>query len=127
MAFKDRIRYFNRDFLNRVMRVLPSLSFGPFALVRHIGRKSGKPYETPIMVSPEDGGFIIALTYGSKVDWYRNVLHAGQCGLRWHGQEFHIKRIQPLEPARGLQAFPAFERFALTRMGIDGFAKLWSD
>lgn len=46
-------------------------------LVRHVGRRSGKPYETVIMVWPLRASFVIALTYGPKVDWYQNLLAAG--------------------------------------------------
>lgn len=124
MTTKDRIRYFNRNFLNRLMGLLPSLPFGSFALVRHQGRKSGKPYQTPIMVVPLEDGFMSALTYGPNVDWYRNVLAAGQCGLRWHGQEFAIDHIEPLGTTQGRDVFPAPQRFVLRTMGIDHYAKL---
>jgi hypothetical protein len=58
----NRIRAFNKHITNRITRRFARFSRGPFALVRHVGRRSGKPYETPIMVEPTADGFVIALT-----------------------------------------------------------------
>jgi hypothetical protein len=40
---------------------------GPFTLVRHIGRKTGTTYETPIIVARVPDGFVAELTYGPEV------------------------------------------------------------
>ena len=47
------------------------------AVIRHRGRTSGLPYETPVGVVATDDGFLIALVYGSRTNWLRNVLAAG--------------------------------------------------
>jgi hypothetical protein len=92
--------------LNPLTRWLARSSLGPFTIVRHVGRRSGKLYETPIIVSPFEGGFVIELTYGYDVDWHKNVLAAGGCTLVWHGKEYVINKIEPLDTAIGLAAFP---------------------
>jgi deazaflavin-dependent oxidoreductase (nitroreductase family) len=74
---KKGIRTFVKRFVNPILRNAAKLSFGPFALLRHVGRRSGKKYEIPIMVWPVEGGFVIELTYGRKVDWLRNLQAAG--------------------------------------------------
>ncbi len=99
--------------LNRVTRRIARSSFGPFALVRHVGRRSGKPYETPIIVAPVADGFVIELTYGPDVDWHKNVLAAGGCTLVWHGKEYVIDRIEPLDAKTGRAAFPFPAQFIL--------------
>src|SRR5438128_2213302 len=63
-----------------------SYSRGPFAVIRHVGRRSGKPYETTIMIWPMGDGFVIALTYGPEVDWYRNLRASGHGTLLWRGR-----------------------------------------
>jgi hypothetical protein len=78
---------------------------GPFSLVRHVGRKSGRVYETPIIVAPVPDGFVAELTYGPRVAWYQNSLAAGGCELVVHGEHFTIDRIEPLDAAAGLRAF----------------------
>lgn len=52
--------------LNRLTSRVARGKGGPFALVKHVGRKSGRPYETPIIVQPISGGFVIELTYGPR-------------------------------------------------------------
>ncbi|HEX6608385.1 MAG TPA: nitroreductase family deazaflavin-dependent oxidoreductase, partial [Chloroflexia bacterium] len=60
-------RNFAKRFVNPLLHNLGRASFGPFALLRHVGRRSGKTYEIPIMVWPVQDGFLIALTYGRQV------------------------------------------------------------
>ena len=78
---------------------------GPFSLVEHVGRRSGKHYETPIIVAPVDAGFVAELTYGPKVAWYQNAQAAGGCVLRYHGRPFVIDAISELDAAAGLRAY----------------------
>ncbi len=114
----DRIRLFNKHVLNPILRVLAILSVGPFAILRHVGRRSGKLYETTIMVWPLRDGFMIALTYGPKVDWYRNVQAAGGCKVYWHRCDYALGAPQPLDAQSALPAFPALFRFFLRRAGL---------
>lgn len=72
---------------------------GPFSLIRHVGRRSGRRYETPIIVAPVPAGFVAELTYGPKVAWYQNSLATGGCELVVHGETFTIDRIEPLDAA----------------------------
>lgn len=109
--------------LNPLTRRLARASFGPFSIVRHIGRRSGKTYETPIIVARTNGGFVIELTYGPNVDWHKNVLAAGGCMLVWHGKEYRITKIEPLDTASGLSAFPLSQQFVLRLSGRKHFEK----
>ncbi len=49
----NRIRIFNKYVTNRLLRGFANLSHSPFAIIRHVGRRSGKPYETVIWVWPQ--------------------------------------------------------------------------
>src|SRR5437660_486663 len=88
---------------------------GRFAVIRHVGRRSGKPYETTIMIWPVEDGFVIALTYGPEVDWYRNILAAGQCTLLWHGRVYAVGKPKPIAATTALPAFPPAFRPILRR------------
>ena len=46
--------------------------FGFFSVVRHTGRRSGRTFETPVAARRADGGFVLALAFGSGAHWYRN-------------------------------------------------------
>ena len=110
--------------LNPLTRRLARSSFGPFSIVRHVGRRSGKRYETPIIVAPVNDGFVIELTYGPDVDWHKNVVAAGGCTLVWHGKEYVIDRIKPVDPQTGRAAFSPPQRFILRLLRRKHFEKL---
>jgi len=80
-----------------------------FSLVRHIGRRTGRTYETPLIVAPVGDGFVAELTYGTDVAWYRNVVAAGRCVLVFKGVEYPIDGIKlyPAEAGRRAFGFPA--------------------
>jgi deazaflavin-dependent oxidoreductase (nitroreductase family) len=60
----------------------------PTAVVEHVGRTSGRHYETPVVATKIEDGYAIALPYGPNTDWLKNVLAAGRATLR-HGGAAH--------------------------------------
>src|SRR5512135_32269 len=64
--------------LSRATKALPLRTAGTgdayASVVRHVGRTSGKSYETPVHAVATDSGFAIALPYGPSCDWGKNVL-----------------------------------------------------
>jgi hypothetical protein len=60
------------------------------AVIRHRGRASGRVYETPIAAIAAEGGFLIALPYGLRSNWLRNVLAAGTATLTLDGQTYDV-------------------------------------
>jgi hypothetical protein len=113
-----RLRIFNKYVTNRLFRVLANLSIGPFTTIRHVGRSSGKLHETVIWVWPLGEGFVIALTYGSKVDWYRNMSAAGGGVVLWHKKAHAVEKPEPIDLEAALPAFPAFFRPLFRRAGM---------
>lgn len=95
----------------------------PFALVRHVGRTSGKRYETPIIVQPTAGGLVIELTYGDQVDWYRNVRAAGGCVILFHRVEYVIDGFEPMTAAEGMAAFTPGQQRVLRMLRREHFVK----
>jgi deazaflavin-dependent oxidoreductase (nitroreductase family) len=110
--------------LNPLTRRLARSSFGPFSIVQHIGRRSGKLYETPIIVGPVKDGFVIELTYGHDVDWHKNVLAAGGCTVIWHGKEYVIDKIEPLDTETGRAAFSPPQQLILRLLRRKHFEKM---
>lgn len=124
MPIPNRIRYFNKRFLNRITIQIAGAAHSPVALIEHTGRKSGKVYRTPIMVQPVEAGFIFALTYGPDVDWYRNVQAAGKCTLQWNGGKYELTDPQAVTAQAGQHAFPPPQRWVLKAIHIDHFFKM---
>jgi len=110
--------------LNPLTRRVAHSSFGPFAIVRHVGRRSGKVYETPIIARIVEDGFVIELTYGHDVDWHKNVLAASGCTMIWHGKEYVIDKIEPLDTKTGRGAFRPPLQLILRILGRNDFEKL---
>lgn len=121
-----RMRFLNflRRYFNPLTLRIARGSSGPFALVRHVGRRSGKQYETPIIVQPIDKGFLFELTYGPEVDWYQNVMAAGGCTLRWHGKDYVINQIEPMDTETGLSLFPLPARLILRALRRQHFFRM---
>ncbi len=128
MTFQQKIRtrflIILKHTLNRLTRRIARTGYGPFAIIRHIGRRSGKPYETPIIVEPAADGFVIELTYGPDVDWYKNVLAAGGCTVIWHGKDYVIDHLEPLDAETGRSAFPLPARLLLRLIRRQHFVKM---
>lgn len=122
----NRIRYFNKHFLNRIMIRNAGSARSGIAILRHIGRRSGKTYEIPIIVTPMGEDFIFALTYGPKVDWYRNLLATGRGTLLWHGGTYEIGKPESIDRTTAMPHFPAFQRLILRLLDIQHFVRVKS-
>jgi deazaflavin-dependent oxidoreductase (nitroreductase family) len=107
--------------LNRATSRIARSGRGPFSLIRHVGRKSGRTYETPVILARVPEGFIAELTYGDNVNWYRNVVAAGGCVVVHHRVEYRVTHIEPCSPERGRHAYPIPFRQILKVAGRDQF------
>jgi len=54
---------------------------GDIAVITHVGRSSGRNYQTPLDAFPFDGGYVFFPLYGSDSDWVLNVMAAGEATL----------------------------------------------
>ena len=92
----------------RAMRPLAMKSSGTpggnASVVRHVGRKTGRPFETPVKAVATDDGFVIALPYGRNTDWLKNVLASGSATILDEGTTYAVDRpeIVPLSVAEPL-------------------------
>lgn len=124
MKMPVSIRYFNKRFVNPLTARIARSSWGPFCIIYHAGRRSGRSYETPVIAFPTADGFVIALTYGPEVDWYHNIRGAGRCRILWHRPIYEIKKIEPLEPKTALTYLPLIFRTVLRLVGLKDYVKL---
>jgi deazaflavin-dependent oxidoreductase (nitroreductase family) len=116
-----RLAEFNKRVTNRVALRIAGWAPG-FAIVRHIGRRSGTEYHTPVNVFREDDGFLFALTYGEG-SWVRNVMAAGGCSIRTRRQviELTAPRLDTDPTRRGI---PIPTRWILGLVDVDEFLSL---
>ena len=123
-AVLDRVRVFNKHVTNKVLIHICGKNFGHFAILSHTGRKTGNLYRIPIIAEPIENGFVIALTYGKKVDWYANVKAKGSCSIHWKNVDYDLINPEFIDKEIGLSAFPLLLRSALRSAGIEYFLKL---
>jgi deazaflavin-dependent oxidoreductase (nitroreductase family) len=124
MTMRRRYLWLLKNTLNRLTTRVAKSGRGPFSLVRHVGRKSGTVYETPIIVAAVPEGFVAELTYGENVNWYRNVVAAGGCDLLVAGVTYRVVAIEPYPVAAGRRAFGFPARLVLTLLGRKEFRLL---
>ena len=92
------------------------------AQVRHVGRRSGRTYTTPVSARRSGDMVVIALTFGNQSDWSRNLRSAGGGSIRIEGQDYQVTQPQfmsrryakPLVQA----AFSPLERAGFRILGI---------
>ena len=122
MPASRSIACFNRRFTNRLtLRVAGYLP--GFAIVNHLGRKSGRAYRTPVNAFRTDDGYIIALTYGAQSDWVKNVLAAGSCELQTRGRRVHLTNPR-IETDRSKSWAPLPVRFILSLIDAPQYMRL---
>ncbi len=104
-----RIRFL-RPFTTRIFNRL-SIHFAgwlpSFAILTHVGRRSARTYRTPINVFHRGDKWVFALTYGSDVQWLKNIMAAGDCWMRTRGRD--IRLVEPeliVDPELRLMPWP---------------------
>jgi deazaflavin-dependent oxidoreductase (nitroreductase family) len=92
------------------------------AQIRHIGRRSGRSYTTPVTARRSGDTVAIALTFGNQSDWSRNVRAAGGGSIRIEGQDHDVTQPQIMsrQEASPLMraAFSPTERAGFRMLGI---------
>lgn len=121
---REWLRQFAKRVLNPVVRHWAGTPWSPLALVYHTGRRSGRPYTTPLEVGRLGSDFVIALTHGPTTDWYQNLVAANGGTLRWRGHTYTIGRPTIITLAEALPAFPPFERPLIRLLGLTQFVRM---
>ena len=116
------LRPFTTNVFNRVSRQFAGRLPG-FGILVYRGRTSGKAYRTPMNVFRHGDSYVLALTYGSDVQWVKNVLAAGGCDLATRGRTVHL--VEPeLFVDQGRREMPQPVRFFLGLMRVTEFMRL---
>ena len=122
MPLPKTLARFNRVVTNPILGHAAKRLPG-FAIVRHVGRRSGREHNTPVNLFRSGDFYVIALTYGSDAQWVRNVRAAGGCDVLTRGQ-----RIALADPRivcdRRRRHVPPPVRPLLAAIGVDEFMLL---
>lgn len=82
------------------------------SIIRHRGRRTSRPYETPVGVVPMDDDFLVMLPYGSGTQWLRNVLVTGEATLVTEGRTAHVDRPEIIPFKVVAERFSASDRWS---------------
>jgi len=107
----------------RVMRPLALRSAGrkgnATSVIRHVGRRSGQTYQTPVVVARHDDSFLIALPYGERSDWLKNVLAAGSATITDDGRSYEVDRPEVIPMAEATAYFRPREQRMQRRFHVE--------
>jgi len=113
------VRRFNRAFTNPRQMKTAGTPGAYASVIRHVGRTSGRPYETPVGTFATDDGFVIALPYGSDPDWLKNVLASGSATIVAEGHTYRVDRPELVPTAVAAPHLPRSEQRNLRLFAVD--------
>jgi len=114
------MRDVNRVFTNPLMMTFAGY-VPPLAIVHHLGRKSGKPYRTPVVAFVTDAGIVIPMTYGRDVDWARNLVAAGGGEIEQMGSRVSFRKPRIVDSKTANPHLPAAVRAPLGLADFPGY------
>jgi deazaflavin-dependent oxidoreductase (nitroreductase family) len=123
MPLPKRLARFNRVVTNRIARRVAGRAPG-FAIVEHVGRRSGRIHRTPVNIfRAADGRYVIALTYGRDAEWVRNARAAEGVEVLTRGRRIRLGDPVIVHDERRAM-MPAGVRSILGLIRVDDFLVL---
>ena len=116
---RNMVRRFNRAFGNPHQMKTAGTSGAYASVIRHVGRTTGRSYETPLVPFTTEDGFVIALPYGSGTDWLKNVMASGSATIVREGDTYRVDRPEVVRTAVAAPYMPAKEQRELRRFAVD--------
>ena len=109
--------------LTQVTRPLAMRSAGTetsgTSIVRHVGRRSGRTYQTPVVAAEHDENVLIALPYGEGTDWAKNVLASGKATVVTQGRTYGVDQPQVIPMTDATTYFGPKEQKLHRRFAVD--------
>ncbi|MFT4201811.1 nitroreductase family deazaflavin-dependent oxidoreductase [Gordonia sp. (in: high G+C Gram-positive bacteria)] len=89
MRLPGSLARFNKKVTNRVQGLwAPYLA--PYAVIEHVGRKSGSRYSVPVVGFVDGDRFSVILAYGPDTDWVKNITAAGRFDIIRRGKRYTV-------------------------------------
>ena len=113
---------FNRRVTNRLGAPAATRLPG-FGLIEHTGRRTGRAYRTPVVAFRRGARYMIAMPYGRRTDWARNILASGGCTLTTSRGRIRLTKPRLLVAASN-RPVPALPALILSLLGVRDFMEL---
>ena len=118
MQLPQWLARFNRHVTNPIQRLWAGWAPG-MGILEHVGRKSGKPYRTPLNVFPTDDGVAILLTYGPDRDWLKNITATGRARIWRMGKTIELADPRVVTKAEAAATVTGFWRPIFARLPFE--------
>lgn len=109
---------FNRYLTNPIQRMWAGWA-PTFGILEHVGRRSGKPYRTPLTVFSTDDGVAILLTYGPNRDWLKNINAADGGRMKRYGKTFELRDPHVMPKAQAAPSVTGLWRPLFARLPFE--------
>ena len=118
------VRRFARAVVNPRVLATAGTPGASASVIRHVGRKTGRPYQTPVAAEPTGDGFVIALPYGTTANWVKNALVSGSATIVDEGTTYRVDQPEIVPLALMADHFPLKDRRNLDRFRVDQCLRL---
>jgi deazaflavin-dependent oxidoreductase (nitroreductase family) len=122
MPIPQAVATFNKHVTNRITGPFAGVLPG-FAVVTHVGRKSGTTYRTPVNMFRRGDDYVFVMTYGPDADWVRNVDAAGGAEIRTTGRIVRLTGPRHFTDGER-RCVPVPVRPILRLLGVDQFMSM---
>ena len=109
---------------NGMARKISGTERSSWGLLTHVGRRSGRVYQTSLGANIYGDGFLLPLGYGLQTDWYRNLMAAGTCTLTWKGRTYQLERPELISGPEAMRSWSLGSQIMLQLAGIHDFVWL---
>jgi deazaflavin-dependent oxidoreductase (nitroreductase family) len=118
------IIWMSKRFMNPMQMRTAGAPSAYAGIIRHRGRVSGTTYETPIGVVVDGDTFLVALPYGTRAQWLRNVLAAGSATLVHEGATYQVDQPELIPMATVAGHFAAGDQGMFRWLRVDSCLRL---
>ena len=116
---RNVVRRFNRAVGNPHQMKTAGTPGAYASVIRHVGRITGRSYETPMVPFATEDGFVVALPYGSGTDWLKNVMASGSATIVYEGNTYRVDQPELVPTAVAAPYMPDKEQRELRRFAVD--------
>jgi deazaflavin-dependent oxidoreductase (nitroreductase family) len=120
----DAVRRFNQRVGNPKQMKSAGTPGAYAGVIHHVGRSSGRAYETPVGPTATDDGFLIMLPYGTRADWVKNVLARGSATLVHEGVTHQVENPELVPTASVLHHLSSGDQRAARLFGVSQCLRL---
>jgi hypothetical protein len=120
----DAVRWVARRFVNPRQLETAGAPGAYASVIRHRGRTTGAPYETPVQAVRTEDGFVIPLPYELRSNWLKNVLASGSATIVNEGEAFRVDHPEITPIGFATDGFPAGDQRRHRVFGVDRCLRL---